>query len=72
MTTLYITDNGRTLCGDHVGASAKYTGHDISGQPIYPVTPADVAYNDAHGWPEIQCETCGCRASRLHHAHMEG
>ncbi len=63
---LYITDNGATLCGAHLGASAKYTGRDISGQPILEVTP-DVV-QEARQMGEtgcLRCEHCGKRPSSL-------
>lgn len=57
--TLYITDNGRILCGAHCGMSAAYTGRDISGQPIRAVF--DDAADDwiAEVGEPIQCEQCG-------------
>lgn len=58
---IYLTDNGRALCGEHLGASARFTGRDISGQEIYRVTPADV-----REWGPVCCETCGRAASALH------
>lgn len=33
-TALYLGDNGRCYCGEHSGMSARYTGRDISGQPV--------------------------------------
>lgn len=65
---IYLTDNGRAVCGSHLGASARYTGRDLSGQEILPVTP-DVAQQalDEFGYiPE--CEDCGKKASLLIHA----
>lgn len=62
-TTIYLTDNGRAYCGSHLGATARSTGRDISGQPIIPVTPDVMAENLAMGNPPIQCETCGQQAS---------
>ena len=63
--TIYLCDNGAAYCGAHLGASARFTGRDISGQPIYPVRPEDVRENDALGYPAIRCEQCGKTASRL-------
>jgi hypothetical protein len=60
--TIYLTDNGRALCGDHLGVTAKSTGRDLSGQPIMPCTP-DVVRDSLYSeewWP--CCETCGRRA----------
>lgn len=62
--TIYLTDNGAALCGEHLGTSAKYTGRDISGQPIEPVTPAMVREATELGW-EVKCEHCGKRPSLL-------
>ena len=58
---VFITDNGRTLCGEHLGMEASATLRDISGQAIHRVTPGDVR---SHG--PIACETCGRCASSLH------
>ena len=62
--TIYLTDNGRALCGDHLGSSARYTGRDISGQPILALSPEDVRGSVADGW-HPSCEDCGKRASLL-------
>ena len=71
-TALYFGDNGRCFCGACAGASAKYTGYDISGQPVHKVTPEDVRAWDAEmirygaaGIP-LGCEDCGRAASLLH------
>ena len=58
---LYFTDNGCVLCGEHLGMSAKYSGRDISGQPIQRVSLADVReYRlNAPDCPDIHCEQCG-------------
>jgi hypothetical protein len=57
-STIYITDNGSLLCGEHLGASAYWTGRDISGQPIEPVTES---LNES--WVSMgltpRCESCG-------------
>lgn len=57
-TALYFTDNGAVLCGEHLGASARFTLRDLSGQPIARVTPADVAEAAALRVP-LTCECCG-------------
>ena len=41
-TALYMGDNGATYCGAHLGATATYSGRDLSGQPIVRVTEAMV------------------------------
>ena len=57
---LYLGDNGQCLCGDHLGATATFSGRDLSGQPLVEVTRADCL---AEGMdPEsFRCErrTCG-------------
>jgi hypothetical protein len=63
---IYLTDNGAVYCYDHLGASALYTGRDISGQPIEEVTPAVLQEARAMGW-EPACEMCGTTASALIH-----
>jgi hypothetical protein len=58
-TALYFTDNGRIVCGRHLGASARATGRDISGQAIKEATP-DEATRWLHEVGEsMQCEECG-------------
>lgn len=54
---LYITDNGRLLCEDHLGISAKTTGRDISGQEIHEVTDDDRQWLQQRG-VSCSCETC--------------
>ena len=56
---LYFTDNGRIVCGTHAGASAKYTGRDISGQKVLRVTKAAAARWLSDVGEPIQCEDCG-------------
>ena len=58
--TIYLTDNGAAYCGEHLGMTAKATGRDLSGQPIYPVSPAE-----AREYPSIRCERCGKAPSLL-------
>ncbi len=62
--TVYIADNGATYCGKHLGASARYTLRDISGQPIMAITP-DVIRVDPSA-ADCECEKCGKRPSRLY------
>lgn len=55
---IYLTDNGRALCRDHLGASARMTGRDLSGQRILALTPEDIDYCiQIEGW-HPSCETC--------------
>ncbi len=55
---VYWADNGRRICAKCAGASALYTGHDLSGQPGERVT-----LDDVRAWPEdlgpLACEA-GC------------
>lgn len=55
--SIYLTDNGRALCGKHLGSCAAATGRDISGQKIHRCTAADHAAAKADGWT-IACEEC--------------
>ena len=57
-SALYFTDNGAMLCGAHLGSSARYTGCDISGQPIERVTLDDAQYLASLNVP-ARCEHCG-------------
>jgi len=52
--TVYITDNGATYCGAHLGITARTTGRDLSGQRIIPVTPE---IERAEGC-KLPCERC--------------
>lgn len=61
---IYLTDNGAAYCGSHLGASARFTGRDISGQPIHKITIDDVREADAMGFT-IACETCGKHPSAV-------
>jgi hypothetical protein len=44
---VYWADNGRRICARCAGASALYTGRDLSGQPVERVT-----IDDVNAWPE--------------------
>lgn len=57
--TLYLGDNGRIYCGEHLGSSAKHSGRDISGKTIQPVTPEDAKYAADMGIP-MECEDARC------------
>ena len=56
---LYFTDNGRVLCGQDAGTSARYTGRDISGQRVARVTHEDDVLWLAQLGEHISCEQCG-------------
>lgn len=55
---VYWADNGRRICTRCGGASALYTGYDLSGQAVERVTADDVYawFGDRH---PFQCEA-GC------------
>lgn len=57
---IYLTDNGAAYCGAHLGATARATGRDISGQRIYRLTADDAAFWQAHHMAGHlpACETC--------------
>jgi hypothetical protein len=52
-TALYLCDNGACCCGEHLGMTAKATGHDISGQKIIRITRHVLAES---GGAVFQCE----------------
>ena len=63
--TIYVGDNGAAYCGAHLGATARYTLRNLSGQPLMEVTPELAAESAADGFPMV-CECCGKEASALH------
>lgn len=58
---VFLTDNGRALCGAHLGATARLTGHDLSGQDILPVTGPVLTECMETGFTP-RCESCGKEA----------
>lgn len=50
---IFIGENGICLCGQHLGARARFTGIDLDGYPVYRVKPTDEE-KDVY-----QCEQCG-------------
>ena len=38
--TIYLGDNGMSICHKCAGQSALYSGRDISGQPVMEIPPA--------------------------------
>lgn len=66
---LYLTDNGRVVCGEDAGASARYTGRDISGQRVKRVTTKNDAYWMAELGSHISCEQCGKKLPPSERAH---
>jgi len=59
---LYLGDNGRCFCAEHAGASARYTGRDISGQRVHRITAGDRAAWRIEVGSEPQCEDCAAIA----------
>lgn len=39
---LYLCDNGACYCGEHAGATARYTGRDISGRRVVKIDRDEV------------------------------
>ena len=62
--TVYLGDNGRAYCGQHLGCTAKASGRDLSGQRLMAVTPEVAAIAAEDGWVP-KCEQCGHEASLL-------
>lgn len=62
---LYFVDCGRILCGTHLGMSARWTGHDISGQKIKLISAAALKRMTADVGRPIGCETCDARTARV-------
>lgn len=54
---IYLGDNGRVYCGAHLGATAKATGRDLSGQPILAVDRR--MEQEFLGGASLMCERCG-------------
>lgn len=57
-SALYLTDNGRVLCGRHCGTAAAYTGMDISGEPIEMISLCHEREWRKLTGTEIRCEEC--------------
>lgn len=55
---LYLGDNGECFCGRHAGASARFTGRDLSGQAVHKITTADQRYAAAECGGALACESC--------------
>lgn len=58
-TALYVTDNGRTVCGQHCGGAARATGRDLSGQKILRVDARYAKEWQATIGAPVACEDCG-------------
>jgi len=65
--TLYIGDNGRLFCSrrECAGATAYAGGHDLSGQGIDPLSPADLVQLERDTGLIPRCEGCGRDASLI-------
>ena len=59
--TLYLGDNGRACCGKMrcAGATAFFSGRDLSGQRLEALTPHDAVEH------MIRCEGCGYQPSLI-------
>jgi len=55
---LYLGDNGQCLCGRHSGATARYTGRDLSGVPVTPSTRR--LTREVGDTSVIRCEVPSC------------
>lgn len=55
---VYSSDNGRLICIHCAGASAKFTGRDISGQRVEAVPVAETVEWRATFGRDLACE-CG-------------
>jgi hypothetical protein len=58
-STIYLGDNGRAFCGHArcAGATAYYSGRDLSGAPVFPLEhPDDIRHALEF---KIVCERCG-------------
>lgn len=57
--TIYCSDNGRLICIECAGMSAKFTGRDISGQMI-----EVVPYNETVEWFRQFGKPMACECGR--------
>jgi hypothetical protein len=62
-SALYLVDNGACYCGAHLGASARHTGRDLSGQAIYRIPKHGLG--DDPALHKFSCERCDAAISRL-------
>ena len=60
---VYWGDNGRRLCAACAGASALYTGCDLSGHPVARATTRDVRVWESEG--DLGPLACECGRVRL-------
>lgn len=56
--TIYSADNGRLICLECAGASAKFTGRDISGQKVRRIPRSENAFWRKTFGKDMACE-CG-------------
>jgi len=61
LDAIYLGDNGRATCGEHLGSTAKATGRDLDGERIYRVRKADAQFWQQHSQAGHlpMCEQCG-------------
>lgn len=57
---LYSGDGGRLFCGRHAGASARYSGRDLSGQRVHRYSDRDRQDFELEIGRAPECETCAC------------
>lgn len=66
---IYYADNGRRICLECAGMSAKFTGYDISGQKVVAAKYAEtVEWHKEFGVP-LSCEA-GCTTYLLPHESL--
>lgn len=56
---IFIGDNGMVLCGEHLGMTARLTGHDLSGQKLHKLTKREATRELTEFKWHICCESCG-------------
>lgn len=56
---IYTSDNGRLICVECAGMSAKFTGRDISGQRVAAVPVSETVPWRAEFGEDMACES-GC------------
>lgn len=60
-SALYLCDNGACYCGEHAGTSARYTGRDLSGQPVERITETAQRWMEREHGRRFKCEVCSAR-----------
>jgi len=68
-TVLYIGDNGRIHCGEHLGHTARTTGRDLSGETIIELTSTLCGeFVRGTGGKIPRCELCGREPATITYA----